>query len=229
MSIRQNIIRLRQVYEITQEELAEVAGVTRGAVSQWEGGFSEPRMGAIERIASHFNIMKSNIIEDGGMDLIDPITKRPRHPIILPGAIKPAPIEYVNLPILGRVHAGPFTEGEDLSERGAMLSVPAAIAESDPDTYLLEVEGDCMDRVYPEGCVIAISPNREPQSGSIAVVSIDGGEYVMRRMIKTANTLILAPESHNPEHKDIVIREEDDMVVSYAGKVVWFQASKELD
>lgn len=92
MSIRENIIALRTLYNITQEELASIAGVSRGAVSQWEGGFSEPRMGAIQKIADHYHILKSNIIEDGGMDSIDPITKRPRVLNEYPqGAIIPSP------------------------------------------------------------------------------------------------------------------------------------------
>lgn len=49
MAIRENIIKLRDKYQITQEQLADIAGVSRGAVSQWEGGFSEPRMGAIQK------------------------------------------------------------------------------------------------------------------------------------------------------------------------------------
>ncbi len=55
MAIRENIIKLREMNQITQEQLADIAGVSRGAVSQWEGGFSEPRMGAIQRMADHFN------------------------------------------------------------------------------------------------------------------------------------------------------------------------------
>lgn len=64
MGIRENIVDLRKRHNLTQEELAKIAGVSRGAVSQWEGGFSEPRMGAIQRIADYFGIKKSDIIED---------------------------------------------------------------------------------------------------------------------------------------------------------------------
>ena len=67
MGIQQNIIKLRKRYDLTQDELAKIAGVSRGAVSQWEGGFSEPRMGAIQRIADHFDLKKSDIIEDDGL------------------------------------------------------------------------------------------------------------------------------------------------------------------
>ena len=53
---------------MTQEEFGAIAGVTRSAVSQWEGGFSEPRMGNVEKLAAYFNIPKSWIVDDGGMD-----------------------------------------------------------------------------------------------------------------------------------------------------------------
>lgn len=70
MSISENIKILRDRYDITQQELAEIAGVSNKAVSTWELGTYEPRMGAIQRIADYFGIQKSNLIEDGGMELV---------------------------------------------------------------------------------------------------------------------------------------------------------------
>lgn len=68
MSVGENVRRLRQLTGETQEKLAEVAGVTRGSVSQWESGITEPRMGAIQLMVDHYHIRKANLIEDGGMD-----------------------------------------------------------------------------------------------------------------------------------------------------------------
>ena len=70
MGVRENIIELRKLTGVTQAELGHIAGVSRGAVSQWEGGFSEPRMGNVRAISNHFHIREANIIEDGGMDNI---------------------------------------------------------------------------------------------------------------------------------------------------------------
>ena len=70
MGVKENIIRLRQLTGVTQEELGRIAGVSRSAVSLWEIGDSKPRMGAVQSIADHFRIRKANIIEDGGMDSI---------------------------------------------------------------------------------------------------------------------------------------------------------------
>ncbi|MEV2318986.1 helix-turn-helix transcriptional regulator [Paenibacillus larvae] len=73
MGIRENIKKLRSRYGLTQQDLADIAGVTNKAVSAWESGLAEPRMGAIEKIAARFGLKKSNIIEENGMDL--PLTK----------------------------------------------------------------------------------------------------------------------------------------------------------
>jgi transcriptional regulator with XRE-family HTH domain len=75
MGIKENIKKIREMYDLTQQDLADIAGVTNKAVSSWESGLAEPRMGAIEKIAARFGLKKSNIIEDGGMDeLIKPLT-----------------------------------------------------------------------------------------------------------------------------------------------------------
>lgn len=66
MSIAENIKKLREYYNISQKELAEIAGVTDKAISTWETGNNEPRMGAIQKISEHFHIKKSDIIEDSG-------------------------------------------------------------------------------------------------------------------------------------------------------------------
>ncbi|MEC0173012.1 helix-turn-helix transcriptional regulator [Paenibacillus graminis] len=71
MGISDNIKILRERYGLTQQELADIAGVTNKAVSAWESGLAEPRMGAIERIAKKYNLKKSNIIEDNGMVVVD--------------------------------------------------------------------------------------------------------------------------------------------------------------
>lgn len=220
MSIRENIIQLRKIYGITQEELAKIANVSRGAVSQWEGGFSEPRMGAIEKIVAHFGLRKSHIIEDGGMNDIDPVTKKPKIHTNVQG------MAMGSVPLLGSVHAGKPQDPDTYD--GDTVKIPQFLIDSDPECYALEAEGDCMNKVYPEGCTIAVSPNKEPMNGSVAVVSIDGREAVMRRMYRTPNTLVLSPDSFNPDHDDIVVTSETEHTIEFLGKVVWFQAREEM-
>ena len=224
MSIAENIKALRAIFHVTQRELAEIAGVTENAVSKWENGYSEPRMGAIERMASCYGITKSNIIEEGGMTLIDPATKKPRIKQV-PGAITPPEPRKAYLPLLGKVHAGDAQEPQVLDER---ISLPYEVWERHRDGYFLQVEGQCMSKIYPEGSYILIDPMQRPVNGSIAVVSIDGADYVMRRLYKGSSVLVLSPDSWEEGYDDIVIA-GDDHTVEFVGSVVWFQASGELE
>ncbi len=71
MPISENIKILRTKYNLSQKDLALIAGVSDKAVSTWERGTKEPRMGVIQKIADHFGLMKSNLIEDDGMKGIE--------------------------------------------------------------------------------------------------------------------------------------------------------------
>lgn len=64
MSIGKNIKRIRVANGMEQSQIAKIAGVTNKAVSAWENELSVPRMGAIQKIADYFGILKSDIIED---------------------------------------------------------------------------------------------------------------------------------------------------------------------
>lgn len=216
MGISDNIKRMRKSLGWTQEQLAEKVGVTRATVTQWETGWSQPRMGAVKRIADAFNVSVSDIVAEAG-DFVG----------VFPGAIKPqiTPVAYA--PLRGRVHAGDAQDPEVKEE--TLIALPEPIAKCHPRGYFLEVEGDCMNKVYPEGCLILVDPEREPVNGSIAAVVIDDVDYVVRRLLRTPETLVLAPESFNEEHRDIVLRLEDGHTVNLVGTVVWFQSSNEME
>lgn len=211
---------------MTQADLAEVAGVTKNAVSQWENGRAEPRMGAIERMAACYGLKKSYLIEDGGMDLIDPVTKKPRDPSVLPADALPVYSSgeaTVPLLALGRVHAGELSDEEAAEGR---VEVPASVLERHPRAFALAVEGDCMDRVVPEGAHVLVDPDREPGNGSIAVVETEGYRAVMRRWYRGSSTLMLSADSFS-EHDDLIFG-PDDGPVRVVGTVVWWQAPAEM-
>lgn len=213
MSIASNIKKIRSDADMTQEEFGDVAGVSAMAVSQWENGRAVPRMGAVQRIADHFKISKGTVIDEG----LSPLPA---------GAVMPAPSEPAYAPLLGRVHAGDAQEPDVLDER---IPLPAEVFDAHPGAYFLEVEGQCMSRVYPEGCHILIDPGQEPTNGSIAVVSIDGADYVMRRLYRGANTLVLSPDSWEDGFEDIVVMDGDVRTVEFHGTVVWFQSASEME
>lgn len=77
MSIAENIKQLRMLHKMNQVEFGIIAGVSDKAVSSWETGEKTPRIGAIQKIADHFGILKSDIIEDKPED--PPLTANETH------------------------------------------------------------------------------------------------------------------------------------------------------
>lgn len=226
MSIAYNIRKLREIFDLTQSDLAEVAGVTKNAVSQWENGRAEPRMGAIERMCACYGLRKSYLIEDGGMDQIDPVTRKPKASAYVPvSAIPVYSSGEANVPLLtlGRVHAGSLTDEEETEHR---VEVPASVLENHPRAFALVVEGNCMDRVIPEGSHVLVDPDREPVNGSIAVIETEAYQSVMRRWYRGNSTLMLTADSH--EDQEDLVFSMDDGPVRVIGTVVWYQASGEM-
>lgn len=211
MSTGANIKRLREQHGLTQEQLGKMVDVSRSTITQWERGWTTPRMGNVQLLAGALGVSTADII----VDEFPPSN-----------AIKPTTAKPAYAPLLGRVHAGKAQEPNVLQDA---VPVPYEIIKRHPQGYFLQVEGDCMDNVYPEGCYILIDPEQRPSNGSIAVVSIDGADYVMRRLYRGANTLILSPDSHNAEHEDMVFAAATEHTVEFHGTVVWFQSSKELE
>lgn len=221
--LARNIKALRDKFDVTQQELADVAGVTRQAVVDWEQAKRKTirQDDVVTAITSHFGITSEDLFSDSGMYAkLHGLTDAPA------GAIAPKASESAFLPLRGRVHAG---NPQDPQSLDGMVELPASVAAGHPNAYFLEVEGDCMDKVYPEGCLILIDPDRMPADGSVAAVTIDGTDYVMRRLHKGATSMMLSPESNNPVHKDIVVTQGDGRTVSLVGTVVWYQPAREME
>lgn len=212
MGLAENIRKFRTDADLTQAKLADLVGVTRATVTQWETGWSQPRMGAVEKLSEVLGVSMSKLVDDSNIKRV-------------PGAITPTEPRKAYLPLLGKVHAGDAQEPQVLDER---ISLPYEVWERHRDGYFLQVEGQCMSKIYPEGSYILIDPMQRPTNGSIAVVSIDGADYVMRRLYKGSSVLVLSPDSWEAGYEDIVIA-GDDHTVELVGSVVWFQASGELE
>lgn len=212
MGISQNIKRLRKQAGMTQVELAEKLDVARSTITQWETGWSSPRMGMVQKLAGVFGVTSAEMLAEP-TDLPD-------------GAMLPSDARPAYAPLLGRVHAGDACEPDVIDDR---IPIPYEVREAHPRGYFLEVEGGCMSRVYPEGCHIYIDPAQQPRNGSVAVVSIDGADYVMRRLYNTGRTVVLSPDSWDDCYEDIVITVDDGRTVEYVGTVVWFQPAEEME
>lgn len=220
MGIPENIDALLVKFDITQEALARIAGVAPSSVNGWRNG-AVPRKNAIERMCKALEISRDDIMSDEYG-----LAAKEHGRYAMPDGAMPVVPSSATVPLLtlGRVHAGAMTDEEEVARR---VEVPASVCENHPRAFALEVEGDCMDRVIPEGSHVLVDPDREPGNGSIAVVETEAYRAVMRRWYRGSSTLMLTADSH-AEQEDMVFGPEDGPV-RVVGTVVWWQAPAEME
>lgn len=197
--------RIRQLMDkrdLNQLALANVAGVSKGAVSHWFSGLSSPKKESLARIADYFGVTVDYLMAGGD-------------------AVRPASARTV--PVLGLTNAGvPHEPIEHVGE--AMLY--DEVASRHPNCYALRVSGSCMDRIFTEADHIFVDPDMGAVDGSIAVMLIDGKSEV-RRVKLGVGSMLLVSESHDPQ-PDIIIRAGDGQEAICQGVVFWHQARREL-
>lgn len=220
MGIPENIDALLVKFDITQEALARIAGVAPSSVNGWRNG-AVPRRNAIEKMCQALEITRDDIMSDEFG-----LAAKEHGRYAVPSGAKPVrgSSAMVPLRVLGATHAG---DRMDEDESDYMVEFPRSVAERHPGCFALRVEGDCMNRRYPEGCHIMVDPNMEPRNGSAVVAEFEDGRSVLRNYLRGSSTLMLTADSF-AEHEDIIVT-LDDPPVRTVGVVVWYQADKETE
>lgn len=216
-----NVKALIKDRDTTQQKFAESIGVSITTVNGWLKRGVNPLPFNVDAICKEYGVTHDDMYGDtnGLYAKLHGLTDA------LAGAYAAAEPKNAYGPLYGRVHAGDAGEPVLLDDR---IPIPYEVWEHHKNGYFLEVEGTCMDLVYPEGCFVYIDRDMAPQNGSIAVVSINGADFIMRRLHRGASSLLLSPESHDPQWKDIVI-DGEETEVKMVGTVVWYQAREEME
>ncbi|MBQ7516380.1 MAG: helix-turn-helix domain-containing protein [Schwartzia sp.] len=195
MSIGDNIRRLRIKHELSQKELAQIAGVTDKAVSTWELGIKVPRMGAIERLSEHFGIKKSDIIED------QPITL----PASTPAGLATQPLHGKRIPVYGSIVAGiPIEAIEDIED---WEEIPQ---DWPGEFFALRVRGRSMEPKYVEGDTVILRRADDVESGRTAAVLIGRESATLKRVIKSREGVTLV--AYNPDVYEPHFFSNDDVL-----------------
>lgn len=197
MGIPNNIKRLRDMNGLTQAELGKIAGVSDKAISTWENGTAEPRMGAVQKIADYFDIKKSEIIDEY-IDPTDGVTN-----LIHPSAYR--------IPIVGKICAGDgcFV----IEEKMGYFTIDHTIKAD----FALVVKGDSMiDIDINDGDIVLIKKVYDYYDGKIyAIRLIDENEATIKRCYFEKDKVIMQP--CNPEFKPMIA---DGKNVSVVGECV---------
>lgn len=201
MGIGDNIKRLRESRNLSQKDIAEIAGVTDKAVSSWETGNKVPRMGVIQKLADYFGVAKSQIIEDQ-QDI--------------PGFVTFPVTQFYRIPVVGSVRAGFGGYAHEELEGYEMADV-----RHPEEHFFLRVAGDSMAPMINEGELALIHTQPDVESGEVAVVIINGDEGMIKKVVKGKDGIIL--QSFNPEYLPRLVAGRDLADMMIVGKVVMTQ------
>lgn len=126
------------------------------------------------------------------------------------------------VPVFGRIAAGVPIEME---EGDFGFACPTYLIKRYPKAFYLEVEGESMSRILPNGCYVLVDPDqREPIiSGHVYAVCVNGYDATVKRVRKLANGVELIPDSLDPTYHAMIYDTTiaDTETITIIGKVVW--------
>lgn len=180
MTTGERIKTLRKEHNLTQEELGKMLGVQKAAIQKYEKGTVK------------------NIKRDSLIKLAQILDTTPEYILgwdDFPSNTEPADgTDLVMVPIVGRVAAGIscFAENNIVDYEPA----DSRAVRGGEQYVFLRVVGDSMYPIFMEGDLVLVRCQTSVDSGSYAVVTIDGEDGVVKKVVYGDNFIEL--QSINP-------------------------------
>lgn len=188
----------------SQQQLADILGVSRSTVAMWESGKSRPDLNMLRRLAAALHTTVSELLGEEQ-------TEMPRG---------------VRIPVYGSVAAGipiEAVENYDSEDPDDWEEIPAQLARS-AQYIALRLKGDSMEPRMRSGDVVIVRLQDTIESDDIAIVRVNGDEATCKKIRITENGLFLI--SLNPAYEPMFFTREDvaRLPVQIIGKVVELRA-----
>lgn len=128
---------------------------------------------------------------------------------------------WVSVPLYGSIAAG--TPIEMLAVEDTFV-IPRDIEARYPESFLLKVVGESMNRVIPNGAYALVNPTKNTVDGKAYAVCVNGFDATIKRVRTLANGVELYPDSTDPTIKPMVFdyADPDAETVTVIGEVVWY-------
>lgn len=187
---------------ITRRQMEKEAGLSTGSTSKWRSGFS-PNQASLSKLSSYFGVTVDYLL---GRDenSLESILGKPS-----PGAVR--------IPVLGRVAAGiPLYTLEEIID---WEEIPETMAKSG-EYIALSIKGHSMEPRICDGDVVIVRRQSTCNSGSVAIVLVNGNEAACKRVKFSEHGISLI--SSNPEYEPLFYtkKEIDELPVEIFGVVV---------
>ena len=192
-------------YELTQNQLSKILGVSESTVGKWILEKSIPRMGVIQKLSEYFNVPKSYFLEPAEKNENNNITRG------------------VRIPILGRVVAGiPLEAITDIEGYEEITPKMASLGEY----FALRIKGHSMEPQILDNDVVICKCQSDVESGDIAIILVNGDEATCKQIKKSPEGVTLIgfnPVVYPPHFYSN--KEIETLPVNVIGKVVELRRS----
>lgn len=199
---REQLRRARERAKLSRAALADRVDTAERVIASLERGEQRLSDVWIEKLAPALNISPADLF--------------------LPAPLAP------QVSVVGRVAAGVFVpELEWEQELQYTVALPLTPRVVRAAAFGLEVGGDSMDMIYPEGSVVVVAKlerlGEVPQPNRIYVIErdVDGlREYTLKRLVMKGADAWLVPMSSNPEHQAVRLQINDGETIRIRARVV---------
>lgn len=210
--VGRNIHAIRVANNLSQEQLAAIAGVSQTAVSSWECGQSVPRRSNVAKI----------IAQIPGLDLDDVFSKESGYVTrtLRENGESEEPTFY-EVPLYSYYSAE--HDRDSLPVEG-IFAIPRDLGNRYPDCFFLPVESESMNRCLPKGCNALVYPTDEATEGQVHAICIGDSKAEIWRVHMLNNGMELQPDSTDPTYRSKVFDFSDEKTetLTVIGRVVWY-------
>lgn len=202
---------LRNSRKLSQQNLADELKISKSSVNMYERGEREPGIETLENIADFFNVDMDFLIgkTDVANRAINGFAEKSNISAVIPNG------NIYQIPVFDSVSAGFGAYASD----EIIDYIPAVIMnESDvDDTIAIHVSGDSMYPKIEDGDTIVVRKQTSVDSGSIAVVLLDGEEGLVKKVNYGDDWIELV--SLNPEYQTRRFEGEEVLRIQVVGLV----------
>lgn len=190
---------LREKSNKTQQDMADILGVSKQAYGFWETGKRQPDFDTVSKIATHYNVSIDYLF--GRNSTLDSFSSQ----------------TFVRLPVLGVIRAG-----EPLLAESHIIGYEVESVDhiKGGEYFFLQVSGDSMynpsagRHLIQDGALVLIRQQDDVDNGEAAVVMVDD-EATIKRVYKSNGQVIL--HADNTSYPPKIINSGDVRII---GKVV---------
>ncbi len=208
MSFGNNLKKIRQEHDMTQEELAKRINTSRSNIANYENDKNMPSIEILNKLSEILNCSTDYLL--GKSDAKNNTSN-----------IDESDKKFYMCPVYGQISAGQPNWAEECIE-GRLPLDPDLMGIVNPEEhFFLRVNGESMNKIIRNGAFALIHKQDIVEDGEIAVVLVNGYDATLKKFTRQGDMIILEPESNDDSFKTQVYNKNTTIKIlgKYVGKM----------